>query len=98
MDRAGILVRVDVGSDFDTTGWLAGAFAALGGVGGLLRLFTTQSVHGQRLNRLENDRAEHASKIESTHTTVTTLDSKVDHVQSDVSEIRVILESYRDRQ
>lgn len=85
-------------SDLDTTGWLAGLFAAIGGSGGLLRLFTTQSVHAQRLDRLENDQAEHASKIMSTHTTVTTLNSKVDHVQEDVSEIRVILETYRDKQ
>ena len=76
---------------------MAGILAVLGGGGGILRLFTTQSAHTTRLDRLEYDREDHADKIGSTHTTVTALDTKVDHISEDVGEIRSILENYRSR-
>ena len=73
----------------DENGWFAAAVAFIvGSSGAILRLFTTQSAHATRIERLEEDRREHADKIEQTHTTVTTM-------QGDVTAIRGLLESGR---
>lgn len=76
-------------TDPETPSWIAGMLAAVGVGGGfpLLRMFATQSSHSTRLDQLEKERDEHSAQIQDTHTTVTRLDERTEHIQSDVSEI-----------
>ncbi len=83
-------------ADPDSTSWLATALGGigLGGGSGLLKLFTTQSAHATKLKRLEEERDDHADKIDKTHTAVTKIEGQVDRVEGDVTKILGLLENY----
>ena len=82
-------------ADLETTGWIAGAMAAMGVGGGfpLLRMFSTQSNHSARIKRLEEDREKDSQHIEKTHTAVTQLQGSVERAEEDIASILGLLRS-----
>lgn len=80
-------------ADPESTGWIAGALAAMGFGGSvpLLRMFAKQSDHGARIKQLEDDRKVHGIKIDKTHTTVTELKVISERTETDVASILGLL-------